>query len=629
MTRPVEGLPELSVLQRPAHLKSRYRRLRVIAHRRQLAGLDFTDADTLIVSTDWLAWRACVDAGAHAVHFESALEDWPAERGDPRALYLRAIEFVYDGDTDWTEFHGVSLGHLLLHSLGVFVNGYERVSCALDRLVRSFGAEEIVLVDVQSERMILSDQDKRDLVRRVASRNGIVWRDDTATRPADDGSGWPDVIHRVLDDPEARLKTVLRQLYSAAVGTAFRLRKLLSRDRPTVFVVNNPIVVHSLIGGCGASWSRLVVLGSQSPKTWRFLGKCWSHGVILDALPQVPLDRDDEAVLAIIAAKLEQRLASAPDDLTASLLRFVSDVLVNQGGLRSLALQVLSFDAFLTRARPDRVVVGDIGNSLNRIPAELAFRRGIPVDEHLNGMYLVDQHLEALVGGHGKPPLLTALLAWGPQNEEWIRRHRSGVASVRTGYAALDRIKPPPPPLPVGHGNVLILPPWIDGYDPLGLHSNKYTYTAEILKILHAHGYRNLRLKIHPGPPSQRYFEDVVAYSGVDCPVIKDGAINAHIEWADLVVGPVNSGSFVESMAAGKPYIPFRTYPSLLETDYTAPLHALDVPAELDTLLATGTIPDQGATLDYLCASATISEPVRAFWQAMDMMIAESRASNF
>ena len=92
--------------------------------------------------------------------------------------------------------------------------------------------------------------------------------------------------------------------------------------------------------------------------------------------------------------------------------------------------------------------------------------------------------------------------------------------------------------------------------DLRGLNTNMFEFIVKSTNSLRSAGFSNIKLKLHPGPGrwKKKYFEAIVDRWGLSIDVIKKEPLSECIEWADIVVGPITSGSVYETLAGGKPY---------------------------------------------------------------------------
>ncbi len=609
----------LSVLAVPSYLRSSYRKVVLISHCRHLDALDLSDTEALIVSTDWLAWRKALDRdrGAHCIHFEAMLEHWPEQRGDPRRQIERAATWMIDGGQDLSLFEGVSLGRLALLDSAMFASAYWRMWYALDRLCHRFRPKLITLIDIHSERDQLDDTVKKLLVADIADRHGIELQYRLAP-PDRDGPGWPDIPFESTEPEEYGWRSTARWMYAGVVNGLFAVASVGRRRHPRVFILTNPAVVYPLLDNFDNGDVTPVLIADQWPKKASFLRACLKKGIRLTRLPSGGLNARQRSEIDAVVETVTAALGRRPGAFNKAFAHFIGRRLRSRRLFHRLARDISRYTAMLKRNRVTRVVVGDVGNTLSRVIVTAARRVGAAADELPNGMFLSDQRIDFRVGDSHPPPMIDRFLAWSRQNEDWARNTGMPVPCVRVGYPALDGLRrQATAPRPGPWHKALLLPIWIDSYDPVGLHANKVSHVVELAGALRKAGVREIRVKLHPGLPRLDYYKDALRHHGIACDVYKIGPVNTHVDWADIVVGPPNSGSIVETLATGTPYFALRSYPTLISRDYTDAIGAFDTVDALADAVRRGAAPDRDRALDYLCSFNTIPVASVKFWEAM------------
>ena len=617
---PIDDLTELSVLAPDKRLRPHYARFVLISHCNHLDSLDVGDTDTLVVTSDWLTWRKWVDGGGHGVHFEAAIAEWPSDAESAADLYLRSARWMFDdAGNDLTLFHGVSLGKQFLQDVSLFSKAIERLRLGLDRLISAYRPDELRLIDVQTENRLLDDPMKRRVIADLADQHSIKFVD-ALTVPDDADPLWPDPRHTGVEPTETGLRARLRSVYSMGIDFLFRVTTPHFRHRPRVFLLTNWNAVSSIVDAFDDKRLVLVLIAANSPKNISFLWRCWRRGIFLAHLGGGGLSGPDERALDEIHHNVERAWKENDADLMENYRRaFVQERIFGGGWPRRRAPMVKKFNRLWRRDRFHRAVVGDAGNALNRMIAETAAQWDVPVDEIPNGMYLSDQRLDARTGHADAPPLIQRILAWGPQQEDWVRATKAPIETVRIGYPAIDSIRCETETAAALNPDnaILVLGAWVDGYDAWGLHSIKPSYTIDVVRALQGAGFHNIRVKIHPGTPNLSYYQEAFRHCRLTCELIKEGPVTPHVDWADAVIGPVSSGSLVETLATGTPYFALRHFPSLMSRQYCDRLQAFDTPKALVDALVNGWRPDREEILSYVCAFREIPNASRRFWQVI------------
>jgi len=84
------------------------------------------------------------------------------------------------------------------------------------------------------------------------------------------------------------------------------------------------------------------------------------------------------------------------------------------------------------------------------------------------------------------------------------------------------------------------------------------------------------------------------------------------MEWSDFVVGPVNSGAFVEALALGRPYYPMRCSPTLLDDKLLGPVRCYADGESLLDALRRGEAPDDRTAGEYMASLDSIRDAGQA-----------------
>ncbi|MBM3566870.1 MAG: hypothetical protein FJX42_12250 [Alphaproteobacteria bacterium] len=324
------------------------------------------------------------------------------------------------------------------------------------------------------------------------------------------------------------------------------------------------------------------------------------------------LKKGDQARLDAIALKVRHVISKEGTLATSSLRHFVVDFLIKGRQFERCASTINSIVDMLDRIQPARILVGDAGNLVCRILLEYGREKNVPCDELLNGIFLSHTRWDVRNGDSAQGPLIARLLTWGNANELWHTQSGSEVPIERTGYPAIQAVRRIPPKAVVGR-NVLLLPLSTESNDVRALRANIFSYLRDTVELLVKNGYA-VRVKLHPGRPSQRYYSEVLA--GLPVQIFKSGVIHDHLGWADYVIGPPNSGSFVETLAAGRPYQVMVPDPTSILPFLLGPTLAARTPKEAVDALARAEPIDRENTLAHFCEMSGNS--AARVWKAME-----------
>lgn len=619
----------LSVFCAQPHLKGRYKRLILVSHPRHLERLDLSDDESLIVSTDWLVWQGCLETGAHCIHFEAMLGDWEKERGAWDDLYLDSGRWVYLDGEDTTLFKGVSIGKQFVREVGLAWHAYERMRFALDKLCHRFSPEEIIVFDYRADFDLVDDDLKKHLVESVAADHGAKVTFQLDPTPPEDPA-LPDTPSYGRDIAETGLRPVLRRLYAKAVEALLSLRWFAGGRQPKVLLIPSHLMWKGMMAGFEGRRLAPVLLAEYQHKNPAFIAACLKKGILLTALPEARLTAGEKAEIGACITRLEAAWRASGDANQMFFCAYVRARLFDSGRFEDMARQIKRYTRLFSRHRFARVMVSDCCAPYPRISLEAANHQGIPCDELLNGMFLTNQKYEARCGDGTSPALIARMLSWGQQNDDWSRNTGSKAATVRTGYPTLDPLHATPKSGPIPATNkgrnmlVLAYPP--AGDDVFSIRANCYTFLVETVAALRDMGYRNIRIKLHPGVDRKNYYERILDKFGFDCQVHKESPLNEHLEWADIVIGPVTSGAMLEALAMGKDYLPVWLKPSSIDTSYLDGLPISSTAADICAMLDNGRTIDRAGILEYFCATDDIPNASRRFWDVMEESVCQDRA---
>lgn len=613
LLRPVNDTGVFNIFAGMPSIKPRYGCLALIAHRRHLARLGRPRADRLVVSTDWIAWRRALQAGHDAIHFEYLLEEWPSEAGPPDDLFVVASRWMHVGTSDPTVFQGVSLGKQFTGFIVHLVRGHIRLRHGLERLVARFRPKIFEWIDLRTDADGVDPGTRHALLQEFAAEHGIAlkdWRDPVLPADAD----LPEVPYQRVATPEPLLRRVARRAYAAAVDLVFTPR----RRRPGgILPLLNPRTINNLVDAYSGGRVYPILIADQMPKSARFIGRCWRRGIVLSQLPDSALTGAERAELTRLRAELPRRWATSPGTPVTEACRAFFLRAWDAGEVDQKAVLIKRYRQLFARHRISRVVVGDAGNAICRLLMELAKQQHIPSDECLNGMFVTPTRHDSRCGDGVQGPLVSRLLSWGEPNERWLETIAAPVPAVRVGYPGLAASPRQPNRIAAIPRRVLVLPVALDVGDVTASRSNIMFHLIDVIANLLKVGIREIRVKTHPGRVNAAYYREALHEAGIDCPVSSEGGLESHFEWAEAVIGPPNSGAWVETLAMGIPYYPLLAHPSLIDPALCGSARLYSSGAEIAAEIAAGQTPDIERTLQALCSRTDIPDAAARFWDTM------------
>jgi len=617
---------DLSPLVRPTHIKDSYDRLVLVSHRSQFEHIKLDDDNSLIVTSDWLGWLILMEKECHALHIEHLVWDWLLEYPSPENFYIDSCHWNFADGEDVTLFHGISLGAQFYGHVMSFRVAYLRMWHALNRFCDAFSPSEIEFHDLHAEYDYVERASMLTMLEALCSRRNLRLINRHRPTPAHDFTYHVGEF-RKKPDKETGIKPFLRRGYSFFIDILFRLRIMFSTPKPRVFVLHQLGVIKNLISGFDGKGIFPFILAEAFPKNLNFIWACLRKGILLARLPEARLNPDEHDQVRAITRRLEQTLkdqAQTPGQLSSpvnsAVQTFVNTYYLESGWLEDRAILVSRYTRFLTKRRISHVLVGHTENMIGRILVEYAAKRGFASDELPNGVFTWYFKTDSHNTFDGRKPHLTRILSWGKQMDSCLSIKGVTVPHVRTGYPGIEvplslsfsR------PTPSGEGRALVLPQMIERLDLEIFVSHPLVYLVETIRALNDAGFHDIRIKLHPGySAGKACIADILDHFGLAASIQTGPSPHEHIAWADVVVGPVNSGSMLETLAMGKPYLPLRAVPSSLEPDQFGPLRVFDTPGQLREALANRDYPDALAALDWFCDIKKTPNPAHKVWDCV------------
>ncbi len=628
-----DELNDLSVLALPPHLKKQYETIVIVdSHQRALEVPE--DKDQLIVTSDWLSWRRLTDQGAHCLHFEAMLGQWTEERGLQENLVMDANAWHFDGSTDISLFHGVSLGNGFSRHMTYMYNAYHRLRAAINAILKLYGPKRVIYHGIRMESDILDftmiETLLSDLTKAHSCALVIKTGKNVQQQPTYPVGQFLKTHPQLIPAPDPIIRSLLRHAYLLLVKILFTLRFSPGPSKPRVYLFLNWLGIQKLVDSFDLNELTPVLLAELWPKSFSFLMSCLRKGVYLTTLPSAKLSPLDIDKIESIISSIKASWAKQTTGFQFAQKHFVRQYFLGNRLIFERALNVKKYNMLLKKMKIGRVVVGDSENWICSMVIEIACTNNVPTDELLNGMFLSSLRTPNRNSRwQRKTPPLGRLLSWGQVNEKWLASMSSPLQSVRTGYPTVESDNLDVPLTTPQRNNALLLPVIPSGDDPAALYSQTFSHLVSAARVLKSNGYKNLRIKIHPGHVSIKpYYEEILSYFELACDVVCNGPLSAHTDWADLIIGPINSGSYVEVLAQGKPYYPCQIFPSSLNQNLFREVRCFGSMESLKYALRDEYLPDRMKILEYFCSSQSIPNAAHRFWQVMaEAVVKENRKS--
>lgn len=545
----------------PSHIKSRYKRLALITGKHHLEQLLPSDDDTLIVSCDWLLWQEAMGSGLHCVYYELGISEWTEPDNLDSDLMIKANEWVYETGADLTLFRGVSLGMQFNGPMLFCLINYLRLERSILKLIERFQPEEIMFYDFANDINVLGRILRCDIVKSIVQEQGLQFTDRSNPKEQDAFR----ISENLLDFRKKQNipRKALLHLYIRILSAITALRSGFLR-KPSILLLLGVNSTGPLINNFHDRPFVPIIQAQTVPKTLQSLWRCIASGIRLVALKDVPLNEDDKVLLVRIRLDLSEVLLKPAIGRKAFINRFVMTHFLESGKFEAIAQDVRQAEALMDTYHPNRIVVDGVRNPPPRVFVELAHSRGIPIDYYwhspMNPQYL---KFDALGGDPNIPHTVTRCLTWGTTNDTWLDLVHSHQPRIRVGSPQIDRYHNWKEAQPSKHQllptktNVLVLQYAPINTDLKSLNTNLYSFFVDMMRGLQNLEFINVRYKLHPGPGrwKKSYFQDIACYFNFSCKILKKEPFDECVDWADVVIGPIQTGAFFETLAAGKPYL--------------------------------------------------------------------------
>ncbi|MBC7952319.1 MAG: hypothetical protein H7Z12_10955 [Rhodospirillaceae bacterium] len=607
--------PVLRLEDACARLKPVYTRIALVAADAQLR-LVPGDEDTLVVSCDWLAWQKASAEGRHCLFYEWGLKDWYDNDHLHRELFIRANDWLYDGDRDITLYRGVSLGKSFANEVSVCLANHARLSVALTNIVQAFAIREIVYYDFRNETDGLTPEMRRTCIEMVCADNGLSYSDQSASV---DAGSYTVSEHAMVSRERPRWQVAMLNAYGLVAEALTSLRTWGRKgERPLLMIGTNmaaPLAEQFDLADVTPMFTTRVL-----PKGPRMLMHCLRRGIRLVRLTAGRPNRADRQRAGEVIAEAERLFARPAPQSLRFVQAYVRECFLKPDRVAAAAAQVRSIERLFDRHKFTRVVVDGVRHWPPRAIMEVAALRHVPMDSTWHSSLAPNNVLlDALGGDPRMPPLVSRCLTWGSAHEEWLQKTNARQPVIRVGCPIAERYRgavPVAKPLANrAEVNVLLLQ-----YTPIwGLNVNMYESFVDLVRLLRAKGFRKIWMKLHPGRGRWRreYFLEIAEFFGLGCEIFKYEPYSQFAAWADMVVGPALSGSFFETLAAGKRHYPMIMRPHGFDLEYYRDCRIVERVEEIDELVERDEPIDARKLFDAFYSVDTIDNAALAFWHAV------------
>ena len=606
----------------------------VVSHMRHVEDADLSKHDTLYVCCDWLLWHACHKRGLHCLHLEAGTLEDAKTAALQDDFFLRSNAWVYRDGVDQTHFNGISIGKLFTREVSLVLLSCYQIRTALDWFYNTFQPKHLIVYDLRTEFGLVDDEMKHRIIGDIDRKhNGVV--EDRLSSVAQQSLEFPftrDFRVRPMKPakmfskgkmfPKEWRHNVLRRVYARTMSFIFSMRPRDLKKAPLVLILPTGPMTGNLLEHLDQSKTPItpLLLAERENKSSRFLSLCWKNGAQLSYLPSVALTSNDTKKVTALKDAVHSLCENLAEGVEGDVQLYVRNHVAQSSDIQHLCRSVKRAESLFDRLKPQRLVTTEHMNPGTREFIEVAYQRGCAVDFFPHGMRISRQRHDTMTGDQHTPAMIDRLLGWGVQAESYLKDTQAKTRFAKVGYPGIDGLRKKDFSKRASKTKTaLILPYSADTEGLVNMSSLIYPLLLDTIRTVRQHGYQSVRVKIHPGSLFNRsYYDRVLAILDEPVELIHQAeGLQAHLDWADIVVGPIVSSTYVETLAADKPYYPYLTQPTVNNSDYLHNVNVLSDAQDLDRALRDTTEEDYAAHLDYFCATTTIENASVCFWDAI------------
>jgi len=522
------------------------------------------DSTKIICCYDWLAFTKLVQGGNNAVFYEFGLFQHDTEELD-LDLYTVPLDFFKVDGVDQTLFEGVSLASLFLRDFSLISIAENRLRVSLVALIKIFNIKRLILRDLRAEFGVLSAAQRKALVMNVAEREHIEVLD--AFQPISCGSSTlpQNLVYGAVSFEKKRLSS-LRLIRGWVLARLSKLYCRKERNDISVVVTGDPII-KSLIGMRVAP-ERIALLSSMigsRPKT--LLRLIHRRFFLIDSDNIHESRSDDEKFISELQNKVRRLRRLRCDNLLCNAVidHFLS-IIDHRERLIAYINSILWWKRlFIQNKNITSILIDSVQAAHTRIPMYVANQVGVRVNYICHGVMNKVEKLDALSSSLSCGPRVDCVLSWGEHNEIWLRSIGYRGKVIRTGSpfielyrdrANLGSHKEGPVESPIKIRKVLVLQYTPENSDIYAHNLNQYVYFTQLVSVLNKiQDVKEVVFKLHPHLFRKSYYEAIAAIKGLKVEVVSEGLFRDYVQNFDLVIGPANSGAYLEALMIGKHYI--------------------------------------------------------------------------
>ena len=602
--------------------RDRYKTLYLISHRRHLDSIP-DDPDGLVVTTEWSALQACRERNIDSIH-----TDWIRKNHrvcDPQALRIhqKLYSYIACNDANPSVYKGVEVLSLSTNFLvNTLLDAVLHDAC-IRYLCAGMKIQKIVAYDLSADFHGLGLGAKEALVAEIGSdlnlKIDLRWDIPKASDAA--------FFYRSLAPRPPGSINIFRSAIKGAASYAceafFRAFVKRNKAAPFVYMFISVATLKSLVKRHPKSCTPIIPF-SASPKSFSFLYACFKNGII-PVRQSITNDQASphQAVPALTNA-VERAWKSHPASGIELVYRsIIREHLLVAERLSGLLRLIDETDDVIRRFNVSRVVTGDATAPVGQILRDLADKYGIGIDESLNGMFLCPFYDRVRDVNKNGASTDMRELALGPSVEKWLSLCKTPLPSVSVGYPALGELKPGAIQAP-SKKRVLVLPIYAWHSDTCAWSSKQAPQLVDLIRTLASNGIEEIHVKLHPGIDNFAGYQWLIDHFELPCSLYQHVSFAEQLDWADLVIGPAGSSTFLETIAIGKPFYVFRPQPTAIPDSLLEGAVICATPDEVCAHIERGIVPDRHKILNAWGSMDLVDNSAEAFWDAVDAAVAST-----
>lgn len=598
--------------------ESHYRTLVFVSHPSHLEQVE-PNPSALVVSSDWLLVQEAMKQGIDSVLIDSCATE-ACNLENNADVYVRAMDWIYDDGVDMTLFRDVSLGRKFSRDLTLLLVEFRRLRRYVSSLIKSYKPEQVVFLGCELEMTLLDRQGCLELVQETAAGAGVSFidRSDIAAAPPVRYG-----IHGTSLAPRSRAlpgQNLALKTYALFLSAFSRVRHRISKKRkPVALMLTSQLTLNPLLNCDHYPLSPLVLFdwlpGKRSIAT---LADRLSKGLLVAQQGDQKLTHEDaEQIRAIESKILSIYQANRDGALASAILRYVYKHVIENKHFRKLAQIVRKSERLLNTWKPSVIFTDSLNNQTILIFLEIAKKKGVKNVMTWHAHSLIDTHIPTLGGDERYPALFSNIFTWGLIHEKSSTASGRAVEQTRTGNIIANRHKKAPRKQHAWR-NVMVLQ-YVTPYNDIYVsNSNEFDYFAEIAAMLKNENFANFKMRLHPGTSKTSYYKTIVESLGINCELDDSGPFEECLKWADVVIGPIQSGAMLETISYGLPYFPVLLSPNAVNPAYLEDVTVYQDFSALGQAFKERRAPELEDFLEALSATAEFPDTPKEVWNRLN-----------